>query len=216
MTFGLGAFSQPAFEALGSVASGILGGSGVPKETKMQKTQRKLIDQLINSLDGTGPFADLYKTDTESFNKSYIEPAQAMFRNQIAPQIQQSYIASGQQRGTGLDDQLLRAGVDLDSMLNSQLMNFQQGAQNRQQNTISSILGSGSGAAYQPSFAENLGSAFGGYLSSDAFGKTASDLFQPANANTTAPSNAPNFIPPRRGYSPDWMDYQLGDRRWGQ
>src|SRR5688572_31554021 len=52
---------------------------------------------------GQGEFSDLFNFDQDLFTKSFIEPAQAKFRNQIAPQIQQQYIASGQQRGTGLD-----------------------------------------------------------------------------------------------------------------
>lgn len=214
MTFGAEIWGPPLIGAAGSALGGFLGGgSSVPKETKMQKTQRKLVDQLIASLSGEGPFSGLYSADQESFNKSFVEPAQAMFRNQIAPQIQQQYIASGQQRGSGLDDQLLRAGVDLDSMLNQHLMDYQQGALNRQQNTIGSILGGGQGAAQQPSTGQNIMSSLGGYLSSPGFSDSVSGFFK---NNSTAPSTNANAAPPRKGFERPWMDYQLGDSRWGK
>jgi hypothetical protein len=218
MTFGAEIWGPAAINAVGSIGGGLLSGGG-NKETRIQRRQRKLIDKLLGSLDGEGPYSDLFNADEDAFQKSFVEPAQSMFRNQIAPQIQQQSIASGQQRGTGLDDQLLRAGVDLDSMLNQQYYQFNQDALNRKQGAMNSILGSGSGAPNTPSFGQNLGSAVGGYLGGDAFKeftKDATGYFQPGQQNTTAPSTAPGATPPRKGYSADWSDYQLGDSRWGQ
>jgi len=213
MTFGAEIWGPPLLQAGASALGGALSGSG-NRETKTQRTQRKLVDQLLASLSGEGPFADLYNTDEDAFQKSFVDPATSMFRNRIAPQIQQQYIASGQQRGTGLDDQLLRAGVELDELLNSHLLNFQQGAQNRQQNTIGSILGMGAGAPNQPSMGQNALSGLGGYFGSESFGNAASSLFNPKPP--VAQSTAPNGLPPRKGYAPDWSDYKLGDTRWGQ
>jgi hypothetical protein len=177
----------------GSVVGGLLSGGSQPNpETKMQKTQRKLIDRLLASLNGEGEFADLYSSDEGTFQKSFVEPAQAMFRNQIAPQIQQQYIAGGQQRGTGLDDTLTRAGVDLDSMLNSQMYQFQQDALNRKQNTIGSILSAGAGAPNQASTGQDAMGALGGYLSSTDFADQAKNFF-----NT---SNNPASVVPREGF----------------
>jgi hypothetical protein len=196
-----------------SILGGLLSGGG-NRETKMQRTQRHLVDKLLASLSGKGEYADLFKADENAFNKSFVEPAQARFRNQIAPEIQQQYIASGQQRSSGLDDALLKAGVDLDMLLNQNYLEFQNQAKNRQQNVLGSILQSGSGAQPQPSFGQNLSNAVGGYLASPEFSKMANSFINPSQqSNTTAPSNAPNAIPPRRGYLPD---YQLGDARWGQ
>lgn len=180
-------------QAAGSIGGGLLAGSGVPQETKMQRTQRKLVDKLIASLSGNGPFNDLFNADETAFQKSFIEPAQSMFRNKIAPQIQQEYIANGQQRGTGLDDTLTRAGVDLDALLNQHMYQFQQDAMNRKQNTINSILGAGSGAAIQPSSGQNLMSSAAGFLSSDAFKDFSKGLFK----------NAPMDYPQRKGYETD-------------
>lgn len=179
MTFGAEVWGPALIQAAGSIGSGWLAGQGAAgKETKMQRTKRKLVDRLLSSLEGKGPYSDLFNTDEDAFYKSFIEPAQAMFRNQIAPQIQQQYIASGQQRGTGLDDTLTRAGVDLDSMLNQYLYQSQQDALNRKQNTINSILGSGNGAENEASGMQNAMSGLSGYLSSEGFANTASNLFK--------------------------------------
>lgn len=198
MTFGAEIWGPPLIQAGASALGGWLGGKGsAPKETKMQKTQRKLVDQLISSLTGEGPFADLYNSDESVFQKSFVEPAKAMFNNQIAPQIQQQYIASGQQRSSGLDDQLLRAGVDLDSMLNQYMYQHQQDALNRKQGSINSILGSGAGAPNTPTGGQDIMSGLSGYLSSSGFADTASGFFK--NKST-----APNVEPPRKGFAPDY------------
>jgi hypothetical protein len=201
MTFGAEVWGPALIGAAGSIGGGFLSGrSSRPKETKMQKTQRHLVEQLIASLNGDGPFSSLFASDPEVFKKSFVEPAQAMFRNQIAPQIQQSYIAGGQQRGTGLDDQLLRAGVDLDSLLNQQMYQFNQDAQNRKFNTINSILGGGAGAPAQRSSGDDLMASLGGYLASDSFGNAASGLFK---SNSTAPAQTQNAYAPRKGFDVD-------------
>ncbi len=183
MTYGAEIWGPPLIAA---GASWLTGQGNAPEETKMQRTQRKLIDQLISSLTGEGAYSDLFNADENTFQKSFVEPAQSMFRNQIAPQIQQQFIAGGQQRGTGLDDQLLRAGVDLDAMLNSQMYKFQQDGMNRKQNTIQSILGSGSGAQNDPTGGQNILSGLGGFLSSPGFSETTSNLFKakPKEART--------------------------------
>lgn len=145
---------------------GILGKN---KESKLDKQKRHLIDDLLASVHGTGPFSDMFKVDEKAFQKSYVEPAKQRFRDQISPQIQQQYIASGQHRGTGLEDTLSRAGVDLDQMLNQQYAQMQESAQNRQQSAINSILG----GSYNPgqSTASAAGQGLAGYFSGGGFGK---------------------------------------------
>lgn len=217
MVFGIDdALIAAAISAAGSAAGGYLSGQGnAGKETKLQKTQRHLVDQVISSLTGNGPFKDLFSSDENTFLKSFVSPAQSLFRNQIAPQIQQQYIASGQQRGTGLDDQLLRAGVDLDSLLNQHMYSFQQDALNRKQNAINSILGSGAGAANDTTAGQDIMSSLGGFLSSTGFSDNISNIFKDQN-KSTAPSPAPNSYQPRRGFEPQWKDWGVGDPRWGQ
>lgn len=198
MTFGAEIWGPPLIAATASTVGGWLGGKGsAPKETKMQKTQRNLVDQLISSLTGEGPFADLYNTDESVFQKSFVEPAKAIFNNQIAPQIQQQYIASGQQRSSGLDDQLLRAGVDLDSMLNQYLYQNQQDALNRKQGSINSILGSGSGAKNETTDGQDIMYGLSGYLSSTGFSDAVGGFFKDK-------STKPKGEPPRKGFSPDY------------
>lgn len=193
MTFGAEYWGAPLISGIASLFGAK---SQAPQETKMQKTQRKLVDQLLSSLNGNGPYSDLYNADENTFQKSFVEPAQSRFRNQIAPQIQQEYIASGQQRGTGLDDQLLRAGVDMDALLNQQMYNFQQDALNRKQGSINSILGQGPGAANETTGFQNVLGGLGGYLTSPSFSNQFANLFSPSKSTSTFP------IPQRKGFEP--------------
>jgi hypothetical protein len=178
------AFLPAAINAAAAVGSSILS-RDKGKETKIQKQKRHLIDDLLNSLQGNGSFSGLFEGDYDSFQKSFVDPAKQLFNSQIAPQIQQSYIASGQQRGTGLDDTLTRAGVDLDQLLNQEFMKFQQGALDRKQNTINSILGSGDGAQPGVSVGQAAGLGASGFLSKqDNLGQ---DIFNFFNKNPSQP-----------------------------
>lgn len=197
MTFGAELWGPPL---IGAAASWLSGKGSAPKETKIQKTQRHLIDKLIASLSGQGPFSDLFNSDENAFQKSFVEPAQNLFKNQIAPQIQQQYIASGQQRGTGLDDQLLRAGVDLDSLLNQQMYQFQQDSLNRKQNSINSILGSGSGAPNETTGGQDVMSGLSGYLNSSGFADTFGNLFKNKSTGNNPEMN-------RKGFETEYRNY---------
>lgn len=171
--------------AAGAIGGGYLASRGnKPKETKLQKTQRHLIDEILGSISGGGRFSDLFNTDQSAFEKSYLNPAKSMFMNQIAPQIQQSYIASGQQRGTGLEDQLLRAGVDLDQILNQQYATFQNQGKDRISQMLMAALGSGPGAQQGSSGSQDLMSAAGGFLSSKGFQGMLPGLFGQGNVET--------------------------------
>lgn len=170
---GIGSIVPGLGTAIGGAAGGILGGvaGGLASrkgksETKIQKTQRNLIDDLLRSLKGEGTYSSLFQANEADFNKSFREPAMARFRNQVAPQIQQQYLATGQQRGTGMEDTLTRAGVDMDQLLNEHYMNYQQGAQNRQAGALDAILGQGAGAPNDPSYLSSALQGAGGYLSS--------------------------------------------------
>jgi len=175
----------------GSAAGGIFGRS---KETKTDKRKRELIDDLLASVKGNGPYSDMFNTSEEAFKKSYIDPAKAIFKNEIAPQIQQSYIASGQQRGTGLDDTLSRAGVDLDQMLNSQYLNYQNQANANKQNVFSSVLGMNQGTQNQ-----SIGSAAtqgaAGYLSGDKFGGDIASILKAFQKQPNTTANKPQSGP---------------------
>lgn len=105
----MAAFIPHLINAAAAVGSSYLSRDKGTKRSKLDKNKEQLINQLLASLSGEGQFSDLFAMDENAFQKSFVDPAKSMFSNQIAPQIQQSYIASGQQRGTGLDDTLTRS-----------------------------------------------------------------------------------------------------------
>lgn len=182
--------------AAASVGSSMLSNQS-PKETKIQKQQRRLIDQLIDGLGGQGDFANLFETDPEAFKKSFEDPAMAQFQNRTAPGIQQQFIASGLQRGTGLDDSLTRAGVDMQSMLNSEYMKFLQGGLDRKQNMLSGILNQGAGVAPGLSTGEAAMQGASGYLTGDSFANSLDKILEQYNKPGAQPQAEPN----RPGYA---------------
>jgi len=161
--------------AVGSIAGGMLGGQ--QKETPIQATQRQVLDELLASVRGQGPFSDLFDVSEEAFQRSFVDPAKRLFSTQIAPQIQQSFIAGGQQRGTGLEDALARAGVDLDQMLSQQFGKFQQAGKQGRLGALGKILGAGGGVQEPMGFAERLGGATGGFLAKEGFSKSIDTIF---------------------------------------
>ena len=188
--------------AAGSIGGGILSRGG-NSETKLQKQQRKLIDDLLLSLQGKGSYNDLFSMDENAFQKSYVDPAKALFKNQIAPQIQQGYIASGQQRGSGLDDTLTRAGVDLDQLLNQQYGQFQENALNRKSDVIGNILRQGAGAPNPQSFGSAAAQATGGYLSSPEFRSGVGDILEQYRQRNASQNTDPysGEVNGRKGYA---------------
>jgi hypothetical protein len=215
----MAAFLPAAINAAGSIGSAWLANQGANRQTQMDKTKQQLVDELLQGVGGQGRYADLFSTDEDAFRKSYIEPAQSRFRNYTAPMIQQSYIAGGQQRNTALDDTLTRAGVDMDSILNSQYLNYQQGQQSNQMNAINSILGQGSGPAAPMSGGQAAAQGLAGYMSTDVFGKDIQNILKDLNlgGGTAAKTQASPFDPPRQGFTKDWRQWSnasIGDPRW--
>lgn len=154
--------------AAGAAAGGFLG------RNKGDKRKNALIDDLLASLKGKGSYNDLFSGDQAAFQKSVVDPAKNLFNNQIAPQIQQQYIQSGQQRGTGLDDTLTRAGVNLDDLINQHYLQFQESGKNRASSIINSILGGGNPAGQSAGSAAGQGLA--GYFGSKGFGQDANAI----------------------------------------
>lgn len=169
------ALAQAGVQAAGSVGSGILANQA-NKETKLDKKKRNVIDQLMASLSGDGPYAGIFGFDEAAFDKSFVQPALSRFRNQVAPQIQQSYIASGQQRGTPIEDQLLRAGVEMDQMLNQNYLQFQNAAKDRAAGQFSNILGTTTAAKPDQSTGQAAAQGGAGFLASDAFGDSIKNI----------------------------------------
>jgi len=184
---------------LGNLLAGGLGGlfGRENKQTPMQGKQQELVDQLLASLQGGGPFSSLFNMDENAFQKSYVDPMKQKFESQIAPQIQQSYISSGQQRGTGLDDTLTRAGVDMDQLLNQQYAQMQQGAMNRQAGAMGNILQMGAGAPETPSMGQAFQQGVGGYLTGDKFGQNFQDILDSFKGGPSSSS------PQKKGFEND-------------
>lgn len=162
---------------------------------QFQERKNQLIDDLLASLDGTGKYGHLFRTDEEAFQTSFVDPAKQMFSSQIAPQIQQGTISSGLQRSSNLTDQLSRAGIDLDQMLNQQFMEFQGQGQDRIAGILSSIMGQG---AQQPLTAPTTtGSAVAGgaagFLSSDAFNDYLASFGKKGAQAELTPGTRPGF-----------------------
>jgi hypothetical protein len=192
------------------------------QETPIQGQQRETIDQILRSLKGQGPFSDLFNTSNEAFQQSYVQPAKQLFESQIAPSIQQSFIAGGpagnaRTSSTALQDSLARAGIDLDQMLNQQFAQFQQQGQNRQLGALQSILDQSPGALQQNQSRlsgglEGLASFFGGPSGAEAL----SGLFRnrSGNNNQISRSNSlqDTFLSPRQGFEkePQYYDWRSG------
>lgn len=166
----------PALIGAGGAIASALINRRQSKETPIQERQRQLIDDLLESVKGRGSFSDLFSYSERDFEKNFLEPAKDQFRNQIAPQIQQQYIASGQQRSTGLEDTLARAGVNLDNMLNQYRFQQQQQAQNRQLSALERILGQPKGGEEGQGFLSAGLEGLTGYLSSPQFGDNLSNI----------------------------------------
>jgi hypothetical protein len=147
--------------ALSTIAGSTFGGQG---PSTQQKRHDKVTNELLQGLRGEGEFADLFADDYDAFQKSFVEPAQQRFKDVTAPNIQQSFIASGQQRGTGLDDSLTRAGVDMDTLLNQQYADFQERGKNRRFQGVGQVLNQGLQGQSQPQ--GGFGQAATGFASS--------------------------------------------------
>ena len=197
--------------AAGSVGAAALSNKR-PRETAVQKQKRSLVDDLLRSLKGEGSFNDVFDPNffalgDDAFQKSFIDPAKARFKNQIAPQIQQKFIAGGQQRGTGLDDTLTRAGVDLDQLLNENFLNFQQGQQelqagafNRQAAAFGGILGGDAGVQGGRSSSEAARSGLGGFLASPSFSSSIDEILKIFGRENQQQNQQQNRPPIREGF----------------
>ena len=147
---------------LGPMIAAKLGSQGpAPGQQRDENT----INEILKSISGDGKYSNLFEADYDAFQKSFVDPAMQQFRDVTAPGIQQEFIASGQQRGTGLDDTLSRAGVSMQDMLNKQYAGFQESALNRQMNALQGTLGQGQQQNTQGGF----GQAAAGTLASPAF-----------------------------------------------
>jgi len=168
---------------ISAISSGVGGALSGDQETPMQGKQREVIDQILSSLNGDGPFSHLFNADEDTFQRSYVQPSMQRFNTQIAPQIKEKFFSSGQQGGTGMQDALTRAGVDLNSMLDQQYAQFQQRGQQNQWDAISKILSQPSGGMGPQSGGDKFMQGLGGYLTGESFPKTIEQLLNPKTSS---------------------------------
>ena len=95
-------------------------------------------------------------------------------------------------------------------MINQYMYQAQEGAKNRKSNAISGIIGSGDGAQNSPSTGQDVMSGLSGYLTSDNF----TSMFKPKSGSDQGSYTTPKPLT-RKGYEPDWMDYNLNNSQWG-
>lgn len=182
----MAAFLPAIASAATSALIGHLLSSGGTKQEPVQREafQRQLIDQILQGVQGEGPFANLFQADQGVFQQSIVDPLLQQFQTQTAPGIQQRFIASGQQRGTPLETALARGGLNVQNDINKLFLPFQQGAQNRQSSAINQLLGlpsPGTQSSITP-----LGGALAGLQSSNAIPDLIQSLFGSSSNNQPA------------------------------
>jgi len=142
--------------------------------TQGESRDQNTINELMQSMQGNGQYSDMFNMDYDAYKKSYVDPAMSEFKNVIAPGIQQEYIASGQQRGTGMEDTLSRAGVDMQQNLNKNYADMQNQSMDRKYKGIFGTLGQGQGAPPQGGF----GQTAGGFLQSNSANDMMSEIMK--------------------------------------
>jgi hypothetical protein len=198
--------------ATGAVVGGLIGAGGSllggamskPKETPNQQRQSQLLDQLLSSLNGSGPYADLFSPNMDTFNKGFADPMRSKFTNQTAPAIQQSFIASGQQRNSGMQNHLTQAGVDMDQMINQAYMQYQQQGNANRMNAMNAILGAPAGVP-QMSGWESAKQGLGGYLGSEGARKSIQGITQGLQGYFQGPNPAAALKDEYQSEEPGWV-----------
>lgn len=148
----LGSSFGPIGTGIGAIAGGAAGlfGSKKPKKQKAKRVstfnpqQQQLYKQYVDSLRGSGPFADLYNYNAEGANQNFdanvSRPANRNFRENIVPQITGQFRSGNIQNSSYTGEALSRAGRDVQENLDAQRSNMQfEGQQNANANKINSI-----------------------------------------------------------------------------
>ena len=204
--------------AAGVTAAGAIGASWLAnqnkkepkvKETELERQRRHLLSDVIKSVKtGKGKYADLFNFDEDAFQKSYVEPAMARYQNQVAPAINNQFFGRSGGRNSGQQDQLIRAGVDMNQLLNEAYASQKEAVLNRKMEALGLTSGANtgqpsySGGGYSAGQSAKIGAA--NYLSSDAFGKNIDAILQeynkkPENQNATGNPYRPDD---RKGFEP--------------
>lgn len=179
---GIGAMFGPIGSGIGAGLGGLAGGAiggylGRKRRlSPMEQKQENMIDELLRSLQGNGQYSDLFNMNEADFNKYYANPMKNRFNNQIMPMIQQGYLATGMQRGTGLDNALARAGMELNDSINQMYGQQRDSINANRRNAMNTILGRPAGQQASMSGWQGALEGMKGYLSTPRFGQDMATL----------------------------------------
>jgi hypothetical protein len=140
----------PIGGVIGGVAGlfgGLFGGSKKKKKKKistLDKNQQKINESQFQSLNGEGPWADLYNYDPEKanavFDQTIGNPAYRNFQENVVPKITGSFRSNGLMNSSYAGDALSKAGRDVQESLNGQrtkyLYDTENAAKGSKQNAI--------------------------------------------------------------------------------
>jgi hypothetical protein len=166
-------------QAAAAAGAGYLSRDKGKSLSKIEKRKVGLLDQILDAAKGQGPLAGLVAGDEDAFQRSIVQPAQQKFQDVTAPGIQQQFISSRLQRGTGLDDALSRAGIDMDTLMNQQFLEYMNSNKDRMMQLITGALGANPPTA-TPGRSGLEGSALGltGYIGGEGGQKDIKAVFE--------------------------------------
>ena len=212
----VGSIFGPVGTGIGAIAGGALGLFGSKKKKKKNKVtstldpqQQELYKDYIGSLNGQGPYSDLYNFDAEGYNNVFDQtvgrPAYRNFQENIVPGITGQYRSNNLMNSTYSGEALSRAGRDvqenLDAQRSANVFQGQQQAKSSKQNAINNILNMQTFATNKPapktpstidqilgSVAPQAGEWFADYLKGSGSAGTSKPAApgMAANAATTA------------------------------
>lgn len=140
----------PVGGVIGGVAGlfgGLFGGSKKKKKKKistLDKNQQAINQSQFQSLNGEGPWADLYNYDPQKANSVFDQtignPAYRNFKEKTVPEITGAFRSNGLMQSSYAGDALSKAGRDVQESLNAQrtkyLYDTENAAKGSKQNAI--------------------------------------------------------------------------------
>jgi hypothetical protein len=120
---------------------------GKKPKSKQLKTLTPLQEQLMALISegltkGTGSLSDIFGGfNDQAFETRVVQPELKHFRETVLPTILEKYSGGGQAFGSGMQNALLKAGVDLESKLAGLKYQAQQDAQRNRLTGLQTSLG---------------------------------------------------------------------------
>jgi hypothetical protein len=160
--------------SLFSKIGGALFGKGAKQISTLSPGQQQLMQLLQGGLGGQGPLGGAFGGyDPEEINRLFQtgvgDPTRKQFQERVVPGMEQRAIASGLNRSSGLQRQMLEGELDLEGMLGGQLAQAQFGAREGELNRQLQGLGVGLGGqqtGFKPGQEGLLQGALGGFAGS--------------------------------------------------